>query len=247
MNEPSPFLSRPPIATDRALALLSHGRAELVGRMPYSSNATFLVNLEHDDLKAQAIYKPAAGESPLWDFPDGLFRREVAAFVTSETLGWDLVPPTVVRDTLDHGIGSLQLFMPCHFAEHYFSLREESDEHDRQFQQICAFDVVINNTDRKSGHCLLGTDGRIWAIDHGVAFHEDYKLRTVIWDFAGQPVEEAWLVDLWRLHRDLPDELSELLSPAELTAMTDRITVLATNGQYPRDDTGGHRWPWPLV
>jgi len=247
VTDSSPFLDRDPLTTDQALSLLTYGHIELVGRMPYSSNATFLVNVTDDNLIAQAIYKPAAGESPLWDFPDGLFRREIAAFATSEALGWNLVPPTIGRDDLVHGTGSLQLFMPCVFEEHYFSLRDAGTSYDQQFRQICAFDVVINNTDRKSGHCLLGTDDRIWAIDHGVAFHQEDKLRTVIWDFAGELVDQAWIDDLWRLHQEFPEPLAELLSRPEHEAMKTRIAGLATTGRLPHDDTGGRRWPWPLV
>lgn len=248
MSDDSPFFERPPIATDRALSLLSEGNADLVGRMPDSSNATFLVDLHHDGVDAQAIYKPLAGERPLWDFPDGLYQREVAAFVVSEALGWRLVPPTVVRDDLVHGIGSLQLFMPSHYREHYFSMREQGTEHDEVFRRICAFDVVINNTDRKSGHCLLGHEGRIWAIDHGVAFHHEFKLRTVIWDFAGDILADELCDDLFAfLDNAPPTELDELLSPLERDALCTRTSALATARRLPVDDTGGRRWPWPLV
>ncbi len=248
MTNPEPFFDRPPIASDRALGLLAEGTAELIGRMPYSSNATFLVNLEQDGLRAQAIYKPEAGEQPLWDFPGGLYQREVAAFVMSEALGWHLVPPTVLRHDLTHGVGSLQLFMPAHDEEHYFSIREDGPAHDHAFQRIAAFDVVINNTDRKSGHCLLGKDGRIWAIDHGIAFHHEYKLRTVIWDFAGEDLAESDCDDLWSLlDRGLPGELEDLLAPIEHDAISTRTTALATAGRFPVDDSGGRRWPWPLV
>ncbi len=247
-DDADPFFDRPPIPTDRALALLADAEAELVGRMPYSSNATFLVDLDDGEVQAQAIYKPEAGERPLWDFPDGLYQREVAAFVMSEALGWDLVPATVVRRDLPHGVGSLQLFMPNHFEQHYFSLREEGDDYDDVFRRVAAFDVVINNTDRKSGHCLLGRDGRIWAIDHGVAFHHEYKLRTVIWDFAGDDLPETDCDDLWALlDRGLPTELEDLLSPFERDAICTRTTALATARRFPVDDTGGRRWPWPLV
>jgi len=245
-DDESPFLQRDPIPTDRALSLLTDGTVELLGRMPYSSNATFLVDIHHDGLEAQGIYKPHAGESPLWDFPDGLYKREVAAFVVSEALGWDLVPPTVVRD-LVHGIGSLQLFMPCRFEEHYYTLREATDRFDDAFRQICAFDIVINNTDRKAGHCVLGTDDRIWAIDHGVAFHHEFKLRTVIWDFVGEPVSDGMCDDLWRVADDLPSALDDLLSPFERDAVRTRTTALGTARTFPRDDTGGRRYPWPLV
>ena len=246
-GEESPFLERDPIPTPEALDLLRSGEVELLGRMPYSSNHTFLVEITDGDLLAQGIYKPLAGERPLWDFPDGLYQREVAAFVTSEALGWDVVPPTVVRDDLTHGVGSLQLFMPCIFEEHYYTLREETDEHDDEFRRIAALDIVINNTDRKAGHCILGTEGKIWAIDHGVAFHHEFKLRTVIWDFAGETIDDELCADLWRFLDDMPAAYDELLSPFERDAVKTRTTALGTARRLPRDDTGGRRYPWPLV
>lgn len=249
MAEPdeSPFLERDPIPTPEALELLHQGEVELLGRMPYSSNATFLVEITDGDLLAQAIYKPLAGERPLWDFPDGLYQREVAAFIASEALGWDLVPPTVVRDDLTHGVGSLQLFMPCVFEEHYYTLREQTDGHDDAFRRIAAFDIVINNTDRKAGHCILGTEGKIWAIDHGVAFHQEFKLRTVIWDFAGETIDDGLCDDLWRFLDSPPAAFDDLLSPFERDAVKTRTTALGTARRFPHDDTGGRRYPWPLV
>jgi len=243
----SPFLARDPISTPDALELLENGRADLVGRMPYSSNATFLVDIELDEHQAQAIYKPLAGEQPLWDFPDGLYQREVAAFVVSEALGWEIVPPTIVRKDLPHGVGSFQLFMPSDFEQHYFSLHQDSDVHDPAFRQICALDIIINNTDRKSGHCLLGSDSRIWAIDHGIAFHHEFKLRTVIWDFAGETIPAQLCDDIWRFLADEPVALQSLLSPFERDAVRTRAVALGTARQFPHDDTGGRRWPWPLV
>jgi len=244
----SPFLDRAPIETARALTLLAEGEADLVGRMPYSSNATFLVDIHHDGLEAQAIYKPEAGERPLWDFPDGLYQREVAAFEIDQALGWDLVPPTIVRSDLIHGVGSLQLFMPNAHEEHYFSLHEADDTFDDSFRRICALDVVINNTDRKSGHCLLGTDGRIWAIDHGVALHHEFKLRTVIWDFADEWIDDEVCDDLWRLINDgLPAPTATRLNTLERDALITRARAVATARRFPVDDTGGRRWPWPLV
>ena len=244
----TPFLDRPPIEKARALALLREGEIDVVGRMPYSSNATFLVDLCHDGLRAQAIYKPHRGERPLWDFPGGLYQREVAAFLVADDLGWDIVPPTVARHDAPLNIGSLQLFMPHEFDEHYFTLHEAGAAHDTAFRQICALDLVINNTDRKSGHCLLGTDGRIWAIDHGLAFHQQFKLRTVMWDFAGESLPDDLRADLWAfIGRGIPDAVGELLDPFERDALITRTTALATNGRFPTDDSGGHRWPWPLV
>jgi len=244
----SPFLDRPPIATDRALELLRDGELDVVGRMPYSSNATFLCNVRHDGLDAQAIYKPSRGERPLWDFPSGLYKREVAAFETSEALRWDFVPPTVARDDAPAGVGSLQLFVPAHFEEHYFTIREAGDAHDDTFRRVAAFDIVINNTDRKSGHCLLGTDDRIWLIDHGVAFHQEFKLRTVIWDFGGESLSDDVCASLTRLLDDgLPAPVAVLLDPFERDAVLARTRALLAQGHYPHDDGSRHGWPWPLV
>ncbi len=242
----SPFLERDFIPTARALQLLRGGDIDVKGRMPYSSNMTFLVDIEHRELKAQAIYKPHRGERPLWDFPDGLYKREVAAFELSDHLGWDVVPPTVLRDG-PMGIGSMQLFMPSDFTQHYLTLVEENDDHDDVFKLICAFDILANNTDRKSGHCLIGNDGRIWAIDNGLAFHEEFKLRTVIWEFAGQDLPTNIVVDLEEfLDNDLPDSLMKLLDENERAAMLGRGRHLLIDGEFPIDHTG-HRYPWPIV
>ena len=245
-NVESPFFDREPIDDDRAAALLSRGEVKLRGRMPYSSNATFLVDVEHDGLRAQAIYKPVRGERPLWDFPTGLAHREAGAFLVSRALGWQLVPPTVVRDDLVFHTGSLQLFVPARFEEHYFTLVGEP-RHRLALQRICALDVVINNTDRKSGHCLLGNDDNIWAIDNGLSFHHEFKLRTVIWDFAGEEIPR----DLERELRVLvqagpPQAVAATLTPLERAAMQTRTEALVSAGHFPVDDHN-HRWPWPLV
>lgn len=246
MSNDSPFLAREPIAVPTAIGLLQEGVIEIVGRMPSSSNATFLVNLTHHGFDAQAIYKPLGGERPLWDFPSGLFRREVAAFVLAQDLGWDIVPPTVIRHDAPFAEGSLQLFMPHDFSEHYFSLYEQSDKHHQTLRTICAFDLVINNTDRKSGHCLLGTDNRVWAIDHGVSFHHQFKLRTVLWDFAEESIPADLLADLGSfLERGIPSEVASLLNPVEVEALINRVTTVVNVGRFPRNT--GERWPWPLI
>ena len=237
---------RPPIETDRALELLTRGDVELRGRMPYSSNATFLVDVADDSLDAQAVYKPTRGERRLWDFPHGLAHREAGAFLMDRALGWGLVPPTVGRADLPFGEGSLQLFMPAHFDQHYFTLVSEESLRP-QFERLCALDVVINSTDRKSGHCLLGTDGAIWAIDNGLSFHAEFKLRTVIWDFAGDELPDEVSDDLRRLlDNGLPSALAETLAPLERAATITRTQALVTAGRFPRDEHG-RRWPWPLV
>lgn len=214
--------------------------------MPWSSNATFLVEVALGDAQSLAVYKPGRGERPLWDFPPGLFKRELGAWLLSEALGWSLVPPTIVRDDAPLGPGALQRFVEADFEQHYFTLVAAPAHHAR-LQRICVFDLVANNADRKSGHCLLGPDGAIYAIDNGLCFHAEPKLRTVIWDFAGTPIPKALLTDLRRLVKaGLPRGLSELLTPPESTALLARARRVLDAGTFPAD-TGGHRYPWPLV
>jgi len=242
----SPFRSRAPLATSEALELLATAEIEVLGRMPYSSNATFLVDLVvDDDVPAQAIYKPERGEQPLWDFPGSLYMREVGAFLLSEQLGWGHVPPTIEVDG-PAGIGSLQLFMPAMFEEHYFTMLDDRQWH-RAFKEICAFDFVANNTDRKAGHILLGEDGELWAIDNGLSFHQEFKLRTVIWDFAGEQLSDEVADGLTAfLDAGLSADLAELLTPFERDATLTRARSLLHAGEYPSDPTG-RRYPWPMV
>ena len=164
--------------------LLARGDIAVKGRLPWASNATFLVEVTRGRAATLGVYKPRRGERPLWDFPRGLDRREVAAYRLSETLGFGLVPPTLAREG-PYGPGSIQLFVDAEFEEHYFTLRERP-EHRAALARLCAFDLVANNADRKSGHCLLGRDGRLYAIDNGLCFHVEPKLRTVVWDFVGR-------------------------------------------------------------
>jgi uncharacterized repeat protein (TIGR03843 family) len=228
-----------------ALDLLTRGEITLKGRMPRSSNATFLVELALDGATALAVYKPARGERPLWDFPPGLHRREIAAYLLSEALGWGLVPPTAPRDG-PHGEGSLQLFVPADFRQHYFTLLE-APEHRPSLRRICLFDLLTNNADRKSGHCLLVPDDRIYAIDNGLTFHVEPKLRTVIWDFGEEPIAADLLEDLRRvLAEDLSAGLGEWLDADELRALRRRARGLLRSGHYPVDRSG-LRYPWPLV
>jgi uncharacterized repeat protein (TIGR03843 family) len=228
-----------------ALDLLSRGTVTVKGRMPWASNVTLLAEVELDGTCVRAIYKPERGERPLWDFPPGLYMREWAAYLFSEALGWGLVPPTIVREG-PHGEGSFQLFLEAEFEQHWFTLREDP-RHRERLQKICVYDFVANNADRKSGHCLLGPDGLIYAIDNGLTFHTDLKLRTVIWDYAGEPIPKALLDDLKRLVKGgLPTPLGEILSPAEQQALLVRAQALADYARFP-EDRGGHRYPWPLV
>ena len=228
-----------------ALDLLTRGAITIKGRLPWSSNATFLVELTLEGETASAVYKPERGERPLWDFPPGLFKREIAAYHLSETLGWGLVPLTVEREG-PFGEGSFQLFVPADFEQHYFTLVERAEYHHR-LRLICAFDLLANNADRKSGHCLLGPDGAIHAIDNGLCFSAEPKLRTVIWDFAGQPVPAETLGDVRRLvDAELPPLLAALLAPAEQEALLARGRALVAGGRFPVQ-SGGRHYPWPLV
>jgi len=214
--------------------------------MPWSSNATFLVELAHEGNSALAVYKPGRGERPLWDFPPGLFTRELAAYLLSEALGWGLIPPTVVRDEGPYGEGALQLFVHADFEQHYFTLRENRAHHEG-LRRICLFDLVANNADRKSGHCLAGPDGVIWAIDNGLCFHPEPKLRTVIWDFGGAPIPGGLLDDLRRLVKaGLSAPLAALLRPDEREALAARARAVVTHGRFPVNE-GGRSYPWPLV
>lgn len=243
-----PEPTAPDPATTRAV--LAEGGIELLGRMPWSSNATFLVEVCGDGGEAEAprkaVYKPHRGERPLWDFPSGLYTREVAAYELSAALGWDLVPVTVLRADGPLGPGSLQAFVDADFEQHYFTLLDDESLHD-DFRRLCAFDIVANNTDRKSGHVLVDGDRHVWAIDNGLSFHHEFKLRTVIWEFAGEPLPHDVVVCLERLvDSGLPGPLAVLLDPLERDAVLTRARALLREGEFPYDDTG-RRYPWPLV
>ncbi|HEX3621659.1 MAG TPA: SCO1664 family protein [Acidimicrobiales bacterium] len=229
---------------EAVLELLRRGEIEVKGRLPWSSNGTFLVELCLGDTTGAAVYKPLQGERPLWDYPSGLYRREVAVYRISETLGWGLVPHTVLRDG-PFGPGSLQRFVPAHFEDHYFTMLERPELHD-WLQAICLFDLIVNNGDRKSGHCLRGEDGRVWAIDHGLCLHSEPKLRTVIWDFAGQPLPASRLDAVARLAAAPPADLTQLLEPAEIEAMCARAAAVLRRPVFPAIRSA-RAYPWPLV
>ena len=232
------------LSTD-ALDLLTRGDVTVKGRMPWASNVTLLAEVSLDSRCARAIYKPERGERPLWDFPPGLYKRELAAYLFSEALGWGLVPPTIVREG-PQGEGSFQLFIEAEFEQHWFTLREDP-RHRERLQKICVWDFVANNADRKSGHCLLGPDNLIYAIDNGLTFHTEMKLRTVIWDYAGEPIPKAVLDDLKRFVKDgVPEPLADLLDAHEQQALRVRAQALADYARFPEDGSG-HRYPWPLV
>jgi uncharacterized repeat protein (TIGR03843 family) len=233
------------------LALLAKGEIEVQGMMPWSSNYTLLVTVRDGDLQGLAVYKPRRGERPLWDFPRGtLCQREFAAFLLSEALGWSLVPPTVLRDG-PYGYGSVQLYIDCDQDAHLFTMQKEGGYED-QLARLAAFDILSNNADRKSGHCLKGTDGRLWAIDHGICFHAEPKLRTVLWDYAGEPICAEIMADLRALREDIRNggrfirALEGLLAPEEVRAFRRRLDRLIETGCYP-DPGAARHIPWPPV
>ena len=244
---------------------LRTGEIEVLGRMPWSSNATFLVEVHPPDTdctefdrpgvvgelgrpgdgSVRGVYKPHRGERPLWDFPDGLYLREIAAYHLAGALGWDLVPLTVPCEG-PLGTGSLQLFVEADFEQHYFTLYEDEDLH-AQLEQMCAFDIVANNTDRKSGHVLIDADRHLWGIDNGLSFHAEFKLRTVIWEFGGRRFSQEVADGLTRvLDGELPEPLSEPLDSFERDALRTRARALLSNARFPTD-ASGRRYPWPLV
>jgi hypothetical protein len=248
---------------DELLHILQTGKLKIEGVLPWSSNYTFLVTVADNGMKIPAVYKPRRGERPLWDFPAGtLHLRESAAYIISEAIGWNLVPPTVVRHG-EYGPGSVQLFIEHDANRHYFAL--EGDPSFRgSLQKMALLDVAINNADRKGGHVIvekkgnntdyLGSDNtKIWGIDHGICFHEEYKLRTVIWEFAGESIPLQFLNDLQsfqynlrNLDGDLYANLAQLLDRNELIALTKRIDRLVADCVFPNPGPGRH-YPWPPV
>lgn len=232
------------LAPDDRLAVLATGEVEVLGRMPWSSNATFVVVCRLGAEAVPAVYKPEGGERPLWDFPAGIHRREVAAYELSVRLGVDLVPETLSRFDAPFGVGSLQRFVPADFAQHYFTLLEDPSTHDR-LRVLAAFDVLANNADRKGGHVLLDAGGAIWAIDNGLCFHAEPKLRTVVWDFAGDPLPDTLRRPLGEVAED--PGLADLLDDAERQALARRARRLLARGRLPQPDQRRHHVPWPLV
>ena len=231
--------------------LLRDGRIKPRGLMPDCSNYTYLAQVRGPDgAETLAVYKPAQGETPLDDFPDGtLGKREVAAYLVSAALGWQVVPLTVYRQQGPLGPGSLQQFVVADLREHYFSLMPARAS---TFRTMAAFDVIINNADRKSGHCLLDRDGHVWGVDNGLTFHPLPKLRTVIWEFGGEEIPANLRQDAQRIASELlagrgwVEELAALITGPEIRALAQRARRVADEGRYPEPSS---RWayPWPLI
>jgi hypothetical protein len=244
MSERAPYPEDP-------FALLERGTIEGIELIPWGSNYTFAALLRgQDGTCCYGVYKPRRGEVPLRDFPSGtLYKREVAAYVFAQHLGWDLIPPTIVREDGPHGIGSLQLYVEprTDAGAQYEQLRET---HRHQMQRIAAFDLLSNNADRKGGHCLLDVRGHVWGIDHGLTFHSVPKLRTVIWDYCGEPIPPDLLQQLSSFRAEparttaLEEALQPLLAQQELEAIYKRWDRLLANPCFP--DLDPYRnVPWP--
>lgn len=233
------------------LELLARGEMDVQGMLPYSSNYTLLTLMSNESAQGLAVYKPRRGERPLWDFPRGtLCQREVAAYVVDAALNWQLVPPTILRDG-PYGIGSVQLFIDSEEDAHLFTMQKEGG-YEWQTERLAAFDYLVNNADRKSGHCLKGNDGRLWAIDHGICFHSEMKLRTVLWDYAGKPLRPDILADLTAFQAQFKrgantfDMLDQMLAKDELRAFRQRLDGLVGTGKNPEPGYG-RNIPWPPV
>ncbi len=224
----------------KAQDVLRHGEILSCQLTRLGSNYTFVVNVAHNDVEVYGIYKPRDGEAPLWDFPNGtLYKREFAAYLLSDILGWDLVPFTLIRDG-PYGIGSVQEFIEHDPKENYYTL---TGEYADQLRAVCCFDLVANSTDRKPNHLITDPDGKLWSIDHGLTFHSDVKIRTVIWDFGGEPIPEDLLMSLTELQarlngpeRSMPWRLQELLGllhASEVEALKGRLEWVLTERTYP--------------
>ena len=244
------------MVTAETLQLLQCGTIDIEGLLPWSSNYSFLVRICGENIERRVVYKPQRGERPLWDFTQGtLCLRERAAYLVSDALGWHLVPPTILREG-PHGFGSMQLFIEHDPETHYFTF-EGMPEFRKQLQSIVLFDILINNADRKSGHVLVedeeNTLGKLWCIDHGVCFHTDYKLRTVIWEFVDQKIPSFLITDLLNFKQQLQSptgtfytELKDLLTKSEIRAMQRRLDKILTQKRFPQPGPGRH-YPWPPV
>jgi len=238
------------LSPERILRLLSDGEVEVEGLIPWSSNATLLVTVCDEELSTLAVYKPQDGERPLWDFcPGTLGMRETAAYLLSEALGWGLIPPTVMREG-PYGLGSVQFFIHSQEDAHFFTVQEDP-RYAGDLKRLAAFDVVSNNADRKAGHCLLDREGKLWAIDNALCFHEEAKLRTVIWDYAREALPPQIAADLHALRPALEagapvrSALDRLLNKAEVSALLRRLDRLLEAGRFP--EPGPERAvPWPL-
>jgi len=239
----------PPVEldVDDALTLLREGELCVEGRLVDASNATMYCAMSRDGVAAACVYKPVAGERPLWDFPDGsLAEREVAAYEVSAATGWSIVPPTVYRGG-PLGPGMVQLWIAEDDAVDVVGLIRRGDSD--QLRRIAVFDAVINNADRKGGHLLPTVNGQVYGVDHGVAFHVEDKLRTVLWQWAGNrlPAETVAELESLRAQLDLTlgQRLRELLTTREVRRTIRRVENLLASGRHPEPSGEWPAVPWP--
>ena len=225
--------------------LLQHGELGVVTQLVESSNLGFVVEATLGEEYGWGVYKPLMGERPLHDFPPGLHRRERAAYLLSEYLGWGTVPPTVIREDAPFGVGSIQWFIE-HEGWHYFPMLEQRPELHPKLKRMAVFDLLANNTDRKSGHVLLDAENHVWGIDQGLCFSEEPKLRTVIWDFAHEAIEEELVDAVAPLVDSVPAEIAELLSEEEVRALRNRANRIVRLPFLPQPHSQ-FQYPWPLV
>jgi len=234
-------------AGDAALRLLEHGALTLRGRIVSASNASFLGTVRDGDVSATCVYKPVRGERPLDDFPDGtLWKRERAAYLVSAASGWDIVPPTVTREDGPFGAGIAQLWIDVDEDADVWRMVNEPDE---RLRRIALFDAAVNNADRKGGHLLPAPGGHVYGVDHGICFAAEPKLRTILWDWRGEPILPGELDVLRSLRAKLDGPLREalerLLSAAELRALNARIDRLIRSKVFPQPDPYRMAVPWP--
>lgn len=241
----------PPVALDvgDALALLRGGELAVEGRLVDASNATLYCAVSCDGVTAACVYKPIAGERPLWDFPEGtLAEREIAAYEVSTATGWSIVPPTVYRDG-PLGPGMVQLWIAEDEAADVVRLIRGGDSD--QLRRIAVLDAVLNNADRKGGHLLPTVDGHVYGVDHGVTFHVEDKLRTVLWQWAGNRLPPEIVADLQSLRQELDgplgERLHELLTTREVRRTVRRVERLLARGRYPEPSGVWPPVPWPAM
>jgi hypothetical protein len=232
---------------------LQKGELELKGQFMFGSNYTFLVQVRYQKRELQAVYKPLRGEQPLWDFPDNtLAGREVAAYLVSEALGFHFVPYTTLRDDGPfYGPGSLQQFIVFDPEYHYFSF---TDVDKQRLRPVVLFDILINNADRKGSHILIEKDtDRLWVIDHGLCFHHEEKLRTVLWDFAGEPIPADLLgclssfPALLGTGSEFRQSLKPYLSAREISALAARAKALLNMKRFPAPPRDRRAYPYPPI
>jgi len=237
---------RAPADDDEALALLREGEIDLEGRMLDASNVTLVGTIRRGEVVGECVYKPVAGERPLWDFPDGtLAGREISAFLVSQATGWRVVPPTVLREG-PFGPGMVQLWID---ADESVDLAAFVRRDDPALRRMAVFDAVVNNADRKGGHILPLPDGHVYGVDHGICFSVDPKLRTLLWRWAGKRLPDDAVAVLERLDEDLRDELGEQLhehlTRREVRCTQQRVAELLRTGRHPEPGGEWPALPWP--